>query len=81
MPTQGGRDQIALVEFILLHKPGRRWPAEQDPRFWDSAAEYKDISYNYAKNAILSRDFARGAPWDIIDDVTGTVPTSNFIWR
>ena len=33
-------EQIALVEFILLHKPGRRWPAEQDPRFWDSAAEY-----------------------------------------
>ena len=27
------------MEFIL-HKPGRRWPAEQDPRFWDSAAEY-----------------------------------------
>ena len=31
-------EQIALVEFILLHKPGRRWPAEQDPRFWDSVA-------------------------------------------
>ena len=33
-------EQIALVEFILLHKPGRRWPADQDPRFWDSAAQY-----------------------------------------
>ena len=62
-------EQIALVEFILLHKPGRRWPAEQDPRFWDSTAEYSHAleeavqhiniytRYNYAKNAILSRDF------------------------
>ena len=37
-------EQIALVEFILLHKPGRRWPAEQDPRFWDSAAEYMYVA-------------------------------------
>ena len=68
-------EQIALVEFILLHKPGRRWPAEQDPRFWDSAAEYMYVAirskrlyniiytrYNYAKNAILSRDFANARP-------------------
>ena len=70
-------EQIALVEFILLHKPGRRWPAEQDPRFWDSAAEYMYVAmrskrlyniymyiyirYNYAKNAILSRDFANAS--------------------
>ena len=33
-------EQSALVEFILLHKPGRSWPAEQDCKFWDAAAEY-----------------------------------------
>ena len=70
-------EQIALVEFILFHKPGRRWPAEQDPRFWDSAAEYMYVAMrskrdaicttytlyynNYAKNAILSRDFANAS--------------------
>ena len=73
-------EQIALVEFILLHKPGRRWPAEQDPRFWDSAAEYIYVAmrskrlyniytrYNYAKNAILSRDFANASCllWGVI---------------
>ena len=62
------------MEFILLHKPGRRWPGEQDPRFWDSAAEYMYVAmrskrlyniytrYSYAKNAILSRDFANVLP-------------------
>ena len=70
------------MEFILLHKPGRRWPAEQDPRFWDSAAEcmyvamrskrlynihvYIYTRYNYAKNAILSRDFANASCLDLL---------------
>ena len=30
----------ALVEFILLHRPGQRWPSDKDPRFWDSAGKY-----------------------------------------
>ena len=77
-------EQIALVEFILLHKPGRRWPAEQDPRFLDSAAEYIYVAmrskrpyniytrYNYAKNAILSRDFANASCllWEEQESIT-----------
>ena len=42
-------EQIAL---ILLHKPGRRWPAEQDPRFWDSAAEYIYVAMRSKRDAI-----------------------------
>ena len=41
-----------LVEFILLHKPGRRWPAEQDPRFWDSAAKYIYICSHALEEAV-----------------------------
>ena len=40
------------MEFILLHKPGRRWPAEQDPRFWDSAAEYMYVAMRSKRDAI-----------------------------
>ena len=33
-------EQSALVEFILLHKPGLSWPADKDLQFWNAAAEH-----------------------------------------
>ena len=33
-------EESALVEFILLHRPGTRWPADKDKKFWDGAATF-----------------------------------------
>lgn len=33
-------EQSALVEFLLLLRPGERWPADQDEKFWKAAAEF-----------------------------------------
>ena len=36
-------EQSALVEFILLHKPGTSWPADKNTSFWDAAATFVHI--------------------------------------
>ena len=33
-------EQSALVEFILLHKPGTSWPTDKNMSFWDAAATF-----------------------------------------
>ncbi len=33
-------EDSALVEFILLHRPGQGWPSDRSPSFWDSAADF-----------------------------------------
>lgn len=52
-------EESVPVEFIRLHKPGRKWPADQNP---NAASEFVAMSEarsltRHANNAILSHDF------------------------
>ena len=57
-------EESVPVEFILRHKPGRKWPADQDPKLWNAASEFAAMSgthstaslIKHANNAILSHD-------------------------
>ena len=42
-------EQSALVEFILLHKPGTSWPTDKNMSFWDAAATFVHIRSNSSK--------------------------------
>ena len=33
----------ALLEFLLLHRPGDKWPSTKNQQFWNSAAEFVEL--------------------------------------
>lgn len=41
--TWTDRETIALLEFLLFHRPSDKWPSTKDTQFWKSAAEFVEV--------------------------------------